>query len=48
MCCEDEEPLELPAPVIEMLAADGFRTRLADWLPHAPTLHKAQESEGRT
>lgn len=34
--------------VIEMLAADGFPTRLADWLPHAPTLRQAQESDGRT
>lgn len=34
--------------VIEMLTADGFPTRLADWLPHAPTLRKAQESDGRT
>ena len=36
------------ADVIEMLAADGFPTRLADWLPRAPTLHRAQESDGRT
>ena len=34
--------------VIEMLAADGFPTRLADWLPHGPALHRAQESDGRT
>lgn len=34
--------------VIELLAADGFPTRLADWLAHAPTLHRAQESDGRT
>jgi hypothetical protein len=34
--------------VIEMLAADGFPTRLADWLPHGRTLHRAQESDGRT
>ena len=34
--------------VIEMLAADGFPARLADWLPHTPTLHEAQESDGRT
>ena len=34
--------------VIEMLAADGFPTRLADWLPHGPELHQAQESDGRT
>lgn len=34
--------------VIDMLAADGFPTRLADWLPHARTLHRAQESDGRT
>jgi hypothetical protein len=34
--------------VIEMLAADGFPTRLADWLERAPTLHQAQESDGRT
>ena len=33
--------------VIEMLAADGFPTRLADWLPHAPTLHEAQEADGQ-
>jgi hypothetical protein len=34
--------------VIDMLAADGFPTKLADWLPHTPTLRKAQESDGRT
>ena len=34
--------------VIDMLAADGFPTRLADWLPHERTLHRAQESDGRT
>jgi hypothetical protein len=34
--------------VIEMLAAEGVPTRLADWLPHTPTLHTAQESDGRT
>jgi hypothetical protein len=34
--------------VIDMLAADGFPTRLADWLPHGPALHTAQESDGRT
>jgi hypothetical protein len=34
--------------VIDLLAADGFPTKLADWLPHGPTLHKAQESDGRT
>jgi phosphoglycolate phosphatase-like HAD superfamily hydrolase len=34
--------------VIEMLAADGIPTRLADWQEHAPTLHRAQESDGRT
>jgi hypothetical protein len=34
--------------VIAMLAADGVPTRLADWLPHAPTLRAAQESDGRT
>jgi hypothetical protein len=34
--------------VIAMLSAEGFPTRLADWLPHAPTLRTAQESDGRT
>jgi hypothetical protein len=34
--------------VVDMLAADGFPTRLADWLPHTATLHSAQESDGRT
>jgi hypothetical protein len=34
--------------VVAMLAADGFPTRLADWLPHTATLHSAQESDGRT
>lgn len=34
--------------VIEMLAADGFPTKLADWLPHGPALRSAQESDGRT
>ena len=34
--------------VIEMLAADGFPTRLADWLPHGRTLYRAQESDGRS
>lgn len=34
--------------VVEMLAADGFPVRLADWLPHSSTLQKAQEAEGRT
>lgn len=36
------------AEVIEMLAADGFPTRLADWQEHAPALRRAQESDGRT
>ena len=34
--------------VVDLLAADGFPTRLADWLPHTDTLHDAQESDGRT
>ena len=34
--------------VVALLAADGFPVRLADWLPHSSTLHKAQEAEGRT
>lgn len=34
--------------VVELLTADGFPVRLADWLPHSRTLHKAQETEGRT
>jgi hypothetical protein len=34
--------------VVEMLSAEGFPTRLADWLPHTATLHSAQESDGRT
>ena len=34
--------------VIALLAADGFPTLLADWLPHTATLHEAQESDGRT
>jgi hypothetical protein len=34
--------------VIALLAADGFPTRLADWLPATPTLRRAQESDGRT
>jgi hypothetical protein len=31
-----------------MLSGDGFPVTLADWLPHTPTLHTAQESDGRT
>ena len=34
--------------VVATLTADGFPVRLADWLPHSTTLHKAQEEEGRT
>ena len=34
--------------VIELLAADGFPTRLADWQPRTAPLHDAQESDGRT
>lgn len=34
--------------VIDLLAAEGFVTRLADWLPRPSRLHVAQESEGRT
>ena len=34
--------------VVELLAADGFPTRLADWLPRTAPLHNAQESDGRT
>jgi hypothetical protein len=34
--------------VVDLLAADGFPTRLADWLPRPAPLHRAQESEGRT
>lgn len=34
--------------VVAMLTADGFPVRLAEWLPHSSTLHKAQEREGRT
>ena len=34
--------------VIELLVADGFPTRLADWLPHSRTLRRAQDKDGRT
>jgi hypothetical protein len=34
--------------VVEMLRADGFPVRLADWLPHSSTLRAAQERDGRT
>ena len=34
--------------VVDLLAAEGFPVRLADWLPHSRTLDKAQEREGRT
>jgi hypothetical protein len=34
--------------VVELLAADGFPARLADWLPRTTPLHDAQESDGRT
>jgi hypothetical protein len=34
--------------VVAMVSEDGFPVTLADWLPHTSTLHKAQESEGRT
>ena len=34
--------------VVELLAADGFPTRLADWQSHPAPLHDAQESDGRT
>ena len=34
--------------VIALLEADGVPVRLADWLPHSRTLHKAQEADGRT
>ena len=34
--------------VVELLAADGFPTRLADWQPRPAPLHDAQESDGRT
>lgn len=34
--------------VVAMLTEDGFPVRLADWLPHSSTLHRAQEAEGRT
>jgi hypothetical protein len=34
--------------VVAMVSEDGFAVTLADWLPHASTLQKAQESEGRT
>ena len=34
--------------VLELLAADGFPTRHADWLPRTAPLHDAQESDGRT
>ena len=34
--------------VVELLAADGFPTRLADWQPRTAPLHNAQESDGRT
>jgi len=34
--------------VVDLLAAEGFPVRLADWLPHPRTLDKAQEREGRT
>ena len=34
--------------VVELLAADGVPTRLADWVPRPARLHGAQESDGRT
>jgi hypothetical protein len=34
--------------VVEVLRADGFPVRLADWLPHSSTLRAAQEQDGRT
>jgi phosphatidate phosphatase APP1 len=34
--------------VIDALAAEGFPTRLADWLPRPAPLRDAQESTGRT
>jgi hypothetical protein len=34
--------------VLELLAADGFPTRHADWQPRTAPLHNAQESDGRT
>ena len=34
--------------VVELLAADGFPTRLADWQPRTAPLHDAQETDGRT
>ena len=34
--------------VVELLAADGFPARLADWMPRTAPLHDAQESDGRT
>jgi hypothetical protein len=34
--------------VVAMVAGEGFAVTLADWLPHTPTLHTAQESDGRT
>jgi hypothetical protein len=34
--------------VLELLAAEGFPTRLADWQPRPAPLHDAQESDGRT
>jgi hypothetical protein len=34
--------------VVELLRADGFPVRLADWLPHSSTLRQAQEQDGRT
>jgi hypothetical protein len=34
--------------VVRHLAEDGFRVRLAEWLPHSSTLRSAQERLGRT
>jgi hypothetical protein len=34
--------------VVQLLAADGFPTRLADWQSPPAPLHDAQESDGRT
>jgi len=34
--------------VVAAVAADGYPTRLADWVPRPGTLHAAQERDGRT
>ncbi len=34
--------------VVDLLRADGLPVRLADWLPYAPPLARAQQRDGRT